>query len=232
MLKFQITYQEFKKYYIEEELSIDYISKIIGCSRCHVYKIAKKFNLKRQPVRKRENLTEKVYGDWKLLKFVKRTKTQHPSGENRNYYWLAQCIICGIEKVASLSYFKRIYKCASCYTKSITKNYKELSWSYFGSIKNRATYKNIEFDLNIKYIYDLYVKQEGKCNLSGVPITLVLGAKKMKLMTASLDRIDSSKGYVKGNVQWVHKIVNFMKQTLNDNEFIKWCNLVVKHKGK
>jgi len=34
-------------------------------------------------------------------------------------------------------------------------------------------------------------------------------------------------GYVEGNVQWVHKIVNFMKQALPDNEFINWCRIIV-----
>jgi hypothetical protein len=43
---------------------------------------------------------------------------------------------------------------------------------------------------------------------------------------ASLDRIDSSKGYIDGNVQWVHKEVNEMKMQATQNEFIEYCNLV------
>ena len=45
-------------------------------------------------------------------------------------------------------------------------------------------------------------------------------------MTASIDRIDSSIGYVIGNVQWVHKQVNFMKGTMEQKEFIKFCKLI------
>ena len=48
-------------------------------------------------------------------------------------------------------------------------------------------------------------------------------------MTASLDRIDSSKGYIKGNVQWVHKEFNKMKLDLLDKEFIDICKLVHKY---
>ena len=44
--------------------------------------------------------------------------------------------------------------------------------------------------------------------------------------TASLDRIDNSKGYIVGNVQWVHKQVNFMKGTMEQKEFIKFCKLI------
>jgi hypothetical protein len=32
-----------------------------------------------------------------------------------------------------------------------------------------------------------------------------------------------------GNVQWGHKQINFMKQSLTDKEFINWCFRVVSH---
>jgi hypothetical protein len=41
-----------------------------------------------------------------------------------------------------------------------------------------------------------------------------------------LDRVDSSKGYIEGNVQWVHKTINLMKQSFNQKEFIHFCKLV------
>lgn len=46
------------------------------------------------------------------------------------------------------------------------------------------------------------------------------------IQTASIDRIDNSKGYIVGNVQWVHKQVNFMKGTMKQKEFIKFCKLI------
>ena len=47
--------------------------------------------------------------------------------------------------------------------------------------------------------------------------------------TASLDRIDSTKGYTKNNIQWVHKTINKMKNVLHDEEFIQWCNLIANY---
>ena len=41
--------------------------------------------------------------------------------------------------------------------------------------------------------------------------------------TASLDRIDSSEGYVPGNVQWVHLVVNDLKSNMPQEEFLNWC---------
>ena len=44
--------------------------------------------------------------------------------------------------------------------------------------------------------------------------------------TASLDRIDSSKPYIKGNMQWLHKDVNIMKNAYNINYFINMCRII------
>jgi len=43
---------------------------------------------------------------------------------------------------------------------------------------------------------------------------------------ASLDRIDSSIGYVNDNVQWVHKDINMMKRIYTQEYFIYLCKLV------
>jgi hypothetical protein len=50
-----------------------------------------------------------------------------------------------------------------------------------------------------------------------------------KYSTASIDRIDSSKGYILGNIQWVHKDVNFMKRTYSQEYFVKMCKLITEN---
>jgi hypothetical protein len=65
----------------------------------------------------------------------------------------------------------------------------------------------------------LIEQQKFKCALTGLPISF---ADK----SASLDRIDSNKPYVKGNIQWVHKDVNIMKNGYNLDYFIKMCKLI------
>lgn len=42
----------------------------------------------------------------------------------------------------------------------------------------------------------------------------------------SIDRIDNSKGYIKGNVVWVSSIVNSMKNDLTEDEFVYVINLI------
>lgn len=43
---------------------------------------------------------------------------------------------------------------------------------------------------------------------------------------ASLDRIDSQKGYSENNVQWAHKVVNKMNMNVSQKEFIGWCSKI------
>ena len=49
------------------------------------------------------------------------------------------------------------------------------------------------------------------------------------MVTQSLDRIDSTKGYTIDNVQWVHKYINLMKHQLTQQQFIDFCKKVVEH---
>ena len=76
-------------------------------------------------------------------------------------------------------------------------------------------------------MWDLFIKQNKKCALSGLDIEF---SRKLKdgTTTASLDRIDSSKGYIQNNVQWVHKDINRIKQNLDQEKFIELCKMVAK----
>jgi len=104
-----------------------------------------------------------------------------------------------------------------------------LSLTYFNGIKNRATRSNKEFDVTIEYLFDLFEKQHGKCALSGLDIAFARSIRS-KEKTASLDRIDSTKGYIEGNVQWVHLDVNKMKMDLEQSRFLELCNIISSNK--
>ena len=76
-------------------------------------------------------------------------------------------------------------------------------------------------------LWDLFVKQEGRCALSGVPIELLI----RKRSTASLDRINSTGSYTLNNIQWVHKDVNRMKSNLPPERFLELCHQISRHHG-
>ena len=71
-------------------------------------------------------------------------------------------------------------------------------------------------------------KQKGKCIYSGIDLELSKHNKIVKnpITSASLDRIDSSKGYIKGNIQFVSRSINYMKGEMNHKETIHLCKLI------
>ena len=109
------------------------------------------------------------------------------------------------------------------------KGYLELPSSVFCVIRKNAKCRNLIIDIDMKYIWELYENQNRKCALSGVDIVFSKKVTERYRTTASLDRIDSSKGYIKGNVQWLHKDVNKMKMEFNQDSFIKYCKLIAQN---
>ena len=97
------------------------------------------------------------------------------------------------------------------------------------NIKRGADLRNIEYSLTTEYLWKLFLEQNKKCKLSGIDICFPPSGnvEHRSLMTASLDRIDSSKGYIEGNVQWVHKHINLMKNVFSNEYFIEMCKQVV-----
>lgn len=75
----------------------------------------------------------------------------------------------------------------------------------------------------------LFERQNGHCAISGLPLVFHRTSTSTD-GTASLDRIDSSKGYCVGNIQWVHKDVNRMKQDLPLDRFLELCSLIASKK--
>lgn len=130
----------------------------------------------------------------------------------------------------------RCKSCKSCASKRTAKNYPppinsqyvgNLGKTYFSMLKYGAIKRNLEFNITQQYVWDLFINQNGLCKLSGYPISLSTKTKKSSpdysSFNASLDRIDSNKGYVEGNVQWVHKDINKLKNNLNEIDFIEMC---------
>jgi hypothetical protein len=109
-----------------------------------------------------------------------------------------------------------------------TKKFGDIHQSYICTLRLRAKNKKIDFNLDGDYLWKLFLKQKRKCALSGLLLVFpkAWGIKSKTNITASLDRIDSKLGYVKGNVQWVHKTINTMKMNMSDNEFIYFCKKV------
>ena len=106
------------------------------------------------------------------------------------------------------------------------KGYKDMPYLYFGQLKRSAKKRGIEFRIKIEDIWDRLEKQGRKCALTGLSLLLNSNGR-LYDGNASLDRIDSTKGYTVDNIQWVHKRINQMKMDMTEVEFLEFCRLVV-----
>lgn len=103
--------------------------------------------------------------------------------------------------------------------------YSHIVRSANGSKVGNRERKPKELTVSIEEAWDLFLIQEGKCKLTALPLKFP-GKSKDKDWNASLDRIDSNKGYINGNVQWVHKHVNIMKNKFENDYFLHICKLI------
>ena len=114
-------------------------------------------------------------------------------------------------------------KCKCGNLKSTYASY--LTGSFFCDIQTSAKSRNLEFNITIKDINRLLIQQNFKCAVSGLPIKIARRRAK-KETTASLDRIDSSKGYIISNIQFVHKHINIMKNNHTMKYFLILCKTI------
>jgi len=168
----------------------------------------------------------------------------HPSiGSRGKHYWKCKCD-CGNNAIVRDSHlFSKTTRSCGCLHKKrgkdspFFKGYGEIPLDYFSTIRRGAagggklnrTPK--EFNITLKYIWKLFLKQNRKCALSGIKIgfegtRLENKCKNTSRFTASLDRIDSFRGYVVGNVQWVHKHINIMKNSFDRETFLHYCKSI------
>jgi hypothetical protein len=216
--------------YTEQMLSASKIASLLKVSKPTILRCLRDNNIKLRPKCTTIDISKNDYGNWTVLYQVPVPETRKNPKGKRGAFWKCRCV-CGTEKDISSDMLRSI-KTESCGCKFNEKVYKgigELSGTMFCRIRREALNRNIIFDISIQDISDLYEKQQGRCALSNVPISLYKESKNRSLCTASLDRIDSDCGYTIDNVQWVHSDINFMKQTYKQSYFIELCNLVSKH---
>lgn len=209
--------EKLKDLYINQNIPANEIAKIEKVNVKTVYKNLQRFNLL-PPKNDWNSLVGRKYG--KLL--VKTVSLK------RGCDVFVKCICeCGTERNFRAASVKA-GQCRSCgcglrkleFCGNLTD---ELSGSFFNRIKSSAKKREYSFEISMEQIWELFLKQNNKCKISGVEIHLNFNVKNT---TASLDRIDSSKGYTVENIQWIHKDINRMKNNLPEKVFFNWIKTI------
>lgn len=103
---------------------------------------------------------------------------------------------------------------------------------YMNTARKRCKKKNIEIgDINIEYLEELWNKQKGICIYSGIQLYLNTNTHSVRnpIYKASLDRVNSNLGYIRGNLQWVSSSINLMKNTLSNEDTIFLCKSIANY---
>lgn len=166
-------------------------------------------------------------------KFGKLTVIENSRTRIKNsYYYKVRCE-CGNERWMPASQIMdstEYQSCRRCANGKTVSNFRE---SFINRLRGNAILRNKEFaeDVTPEYLYDLLELQDFKCALTGDNLLPEDGSLDhvRKDLPLSLDRIDSSKGYIRGNLQWVTKRVNWMKGDMSTEELFEMCNKILNH---
>jgi hypothetical protein len=176
------------------------------------------------------NLTGKQFGKLTVIRDIE------VNGQTR---WLCRCE-CGKEvKLRGGNLTGKNNTSCGCRKKN---GHHSTQWSGYGEIsgfvwaklKLGARKRDLPVEISVQYAWEKFLEQRRLCALSGLPITFSETAilDRTGHTTASLDRIDSTKGYIVGNIQWVHRDINRLKWDLPEDRFIELCRIVTEYQNQ
>ena len=212
---------EVVRLYYEEKKTIQEICKILKVGYDTIARRCKKYNIILIPrYYQFNNIIGQRFGRWLVVKYLKKGR------------WECLCDCGNIKNVCRSTLINGDSRSCGCLAEELKfKGLNGISHAYWGRIRSAALKSGREFNISMQYVWDLYEKQNRRCALSNIEIVFEKRSHHCINQTASLDRIDNSKGYIEGNVQWVHKMVNRMKSVFDQEDFIKMCESITNVKN-
>jgi len=200
-----------------------YNKKSVQCKKCGC----------KNSIRKRTNIIGLLFGKWRVLEEIDKI-------------WVkceCQCPQKTIALIKRTNLISHNYSmCKICHkinnSRKQWKGHGEISGHKWAVMKKGALSRDLEFNITREYVWELFKKQNRKCALTGIelkfrlPLIMAGTPDAQGEDTASLDRIDSSKGYTVDNIQWVHKDIQKMKMDFDQNYFIEMCKKITIRSNK
>ena len=146
--------------------------------------------------------------------------------KNTDRKWCSTCSGCNIEqaytrkdhaKQSTVSDWQ-CKKCAASLKSYSSNQHVGDERRLYNKFRKSADARGIDWDLNFKKFTSSF---DSTCALTGWHISMKYGE-----CTASLDRVDSQKGYSTDNIQWVHTMVNMCKNKYDQDKFIEMCQAI------
>jgi hypothetical protein len=160
-----------------------------------------------------------------------------------------QCDYCGVDSKKPTSEYKRNLQknrknfCSrSCSAKANITNLGDKrvpppkyssadEYTYFRYYLRNAKKRSRDFNLTLDDLRNVWVNQNGICPYSGIKLQLSKYTKVINnpIYSASLDRIDNTKGYIPDNIQFVSIAINYMKNTMSHDDTLLLCQLIAQN---
>lgn len=168
----------------------------------------------------------KTYKKWTVIEGpIDRPKSKAKGG----VVWRCRCA-CGTERLHSgwtLEQENAFFECVQCarergsYTRRMLGGQiGSLTLDKYNKWKRSAVRRGYEFSVSMEYLNSVYEAQEGKCAYTGLQSN--------KISDLSIDRIDNSKGYVEGNIQFITNPMNTLKGTHGIEYMINMAKNIIK----
>ena len=198
------------------------------CRECtkKIKKINKDTRIERQAIA--NDLADKGLKKCTVCCQIKKLEHFRVRKAKGNFVFVSYCIKC--ERQKNREYQSQIKDETSVANHERRIAYPEKVILY--GVRKRSKDRNLKFDLDQKFIDDLWVKQEGKCAISGISFECFYkksSAGKRDPLRPSLDRINNDLGYIKGNVRFVLWIVNLGISNYGEDLYKEVCSAVYKN---
>lgn len=142
--------------------------------------------------------------------------------KNAEGKWVSHCPKCGAEQAYTRVDHARSSECQGwlCRGCSVSSKNNPVGDErrLYNKFRKAANNRGIAWNITFEDFIGCYT---GECALTAWELAMGYGG-----CTASFDRIDSTKPYERGNVQWVHTMVNMSKNKYAQDQFISMCKAV------
>ena len=91
---------------------------------------------------------------------------------------------------------------------------------------------NREISITFEEVYEVAERQNFRCVYTSEKLTFHKPSTRNEKPTASIDRIDNTKGYTKDNIQLTTSEVNLMRGALTHDRFLELCGIISKEHKK
>lgn len=166
------------------------------------------------------NIDVQVLDDGTILCYKCKQYKSPEEFDNDTTKWFRNCKDCRCKQCKSEQRKTRLL-----HNNSVRDQYELLDHRFLG-LQERAKRNGLAVDIDKQYLHDLWDQQNGKCAISGIDMTYITNCGRIPT-NVSVDRIDSSKGYIKGNVQLVCMAVNQMKNDLDMQTLLTFCEAIL-----